>query len=466
MLGWVGVVLAVMPFLLLWLLVRDASSALARADVMIAEALNEAVQGHPAVVDVLRVVTDLAGTVTSMVVFSLTTAFLALQRRWRLAIFTAVTGLGLALLIPVSKSLIGRARPIVDVPLVEAPVNASFPSGHAMSAVVLWGTLALLAMPAVRRRARPKVFAVVVVLILVIGATRLALGVHFLSDVLAGWTLGVAWLGAMVLSFRTWPGPHGVHRPWDLMHQRGADVVDAGQPRDAVSWIRARDVAALAGTALLLVGVFVALGLLLTGAPGSSRAAPWDRAVLADLVELRGGLWTEVAVKVSALSATPTVIASGLAIGMLALAVTHSWRPALLVAVATIGQTVIYFAVSRLVDRPRPDVPDLTAGLPAAASWPSGHVAAAVALYGSLAAVLLRYASTRLGRASVVLAVAVSLAVAASRVFVAAHYPSDVLAGLLIGVLWLLACLRWTFPPDPWPADAPACGSRAVVEPP
>lgn len=459
-LGWAGVVLAVVPFLVLWLLVRDSSSTLVRMDVAIAETLNEAVRGHPVVVDVLRVVTDLAGTATSVVVFSLTAAFLALQRRWRLAIFTATTGIGLAFLIPVSKSLIGRARPIVDVPLVEAPANASFPSGHAMSAVVLWGTLLLLTLPAVRRRGRPKLFAAVVALVLVVGVTRLALGVHFLSDVLAGWTLGVAWLVAMVLVFHTWPGPHDTHRQWDPMHQRSTEVADLGHPSEAVSRVPLRHLAALAGTASLTVGVFVALGLLLTRAGAGTWVMRWDRAVLADVIELRGGPWNEVAVQVSALSATPTVIATGLAIGMLALAVTHSWRPALLVAVATIGQTLIYVAVSRVVGRPRPDLADLTAGLPVEASWPSGHVAAAVALWGSLAAVLLRYSSRWLGRVAVAVAVVVALGVAASRVFIAAHHPSDVLAGLAIGAIWLFACVRWVFPPDPPPRDVEVSGVR------
>ncbi|MGQ4819044.1 phosphatase PAP2 family protein, partial [Enterococcus faecium] len=91
------------------------------------------------------------------------------------------------ILVPVTKALIGRARPLVESPVSELPSNASFPSGHAMVAVVTYGMLALLALPAVRSRARRWVLAGTLLIVLAVGFTRLALGVHFVTDVLAGW---------------------------------------------------------------------------------------------------------------------------------------------------------------------------------------------------------------------------------------------------------------------------------------
>jgi len=264
-LSWGGVVLGLVPFLILWLLIRDSSSALAGLDRAIAAELSETVRGYPVIVDTLYVVTELAGTGTAVLIFALTTIFLAIQQRWRLALFTAGTGVGLALLIPVSKALIGRARPMVEIPVAEVPTNASFPSGHSMTAVVLWGTLVLIALPTARRSARPWLLGGAVVLIVVIGCTRLALGVHFLSDVLAGWALGTAWLAAMVLSFRTWRGPLHDDRPMDPLRQDSAEVVNVERPSRAAARIGGRDLTGLAGAAVSTASALVALGLLVTG---------------------------------------------------------------------------------------------------------------------------------------------------------------------------------------------------------
>lgn len=363
-LGWFGVVLGVVPFLALWLWIRDSSSALAALDRSIAAQLNEAVRASPVVVDTLHVVTELAGTATAVLIFVITTTSLVIQQSWRLALFAATTGVGLAILIPASKALIGRARPMVEVPVAETPGNASFPSGHSMTAVVLWGTLVLIALPAVRRSARSWLLGGAVVLVLVIGCTRLALGVHFLSDVLAGWALGMAWLAVMVVSFRTWPGAPHENRPLDPLQQEGAEVVEVERPGRAAAGVRGRDLAWLVGAAASIAAVLVGLGLLMTGPWQDTWLGRWDRQVVAFMVEVRGSAVTDVASVVSAMSRTTTVVAVALAIGMLALAATGSWRPMLFVAVALTGETLLYFAVSRLVDRPRPEVADLTPGSP------------------------------------------------------------------------------------------------------
>lgn len=445
-LGWLGVLLGVVPFLALWLLIRDSSSTLASLDRSIAAQLNESVRGSTVVVDTLHLVTELAGTATGVLVFTLITVFLAIQQRWRLAAFAATTGIGLAILIPASKALIGRARPMVDVPVADLPGSASFPSGHSMTAVVLWGTLVLIALPAVRRSARLWLVGCAVALVVVIGFTRLALGVHFLSDVLAGWALGTAWLAAMVVSFRTWPSASRGSWAVDPLQQEPDEVVDVEEPRRAVLGLAGRDLIWLAGAAVSVAAALVGLGLLMTGPWRDSWLGRWDREVVEFMVEVRSPAVTDVASVASALSGTSMVIAVALTVGVLALAATGTWRPMLFVAVAVAGEALLYFAVSRLVDRPRPDLADLTSGLPAAASWPSGHVAAAVVLYGSLATVVVVLSSSRIRWVSVALAVLIPLAVSVSRLYLAAHYPTDVMAGLVLGIAWLFACIRWLSP--------------------
>ncbi len=447
LLAWLAVVGGLVPFLVLWLVVRDSSSWLAGLDRSIAAGLNDAVQGSPGTVRALHVVTELAGTTTTVLLITLITAFHVIQHRWRLALFSATVGIGLGLLIPVSKALIGRARPVVEVPVAEMPSNAGYPSGHAMTAVVLWGLFALVALPAVRRRTRPWLLAGVIVLVAIIGFTRLALGVHYLTDVLAGWGLGVAWLAAMVMAFRTWPEAPHADRPVDPLHADPVDVVDVEQPERAANKIGRAPFLRLAGVAVAIVIVLSVLGLLVTGVWKDTWLGRWDRQVAASMVEVRTPALSDVASSVSTLSGTTTVIAVGVATGALALAATRSWRPMLFLAVALIGEVALYFVVAQTVDRARPTVADLTTGLPSGASWPSGHVAAAAVLYGGLAAIIIRYASARFGRPAAVAAVLITLAVAVSRLYVAAHHPTDVIAGALLGAAWILACSHHLLPP-------------------
>jgi undecaprenyl-diphosphatase len=92
-----------------------------------------------------------------------------------------------------SKYVIKRERPDVAWRLVERPDSPSFPSGHALYAMAVYFTLALLASRHLRNRTlRTMVLAVGFILPLAIGFSRPYLGVHYPSDVLAGWTAGLA----------------------------------------------------------------------------------------------------------------------------------------------------------------------------------------------------------------------------------------------------------------------------------
>ncbi len=90
---------------------------------------------------------------------------------------------------------IGFARPRPDlVPYGTEVFTASFPSGHAMMSAVVYLTLgALLARTESRRRVKSYVMAIAAVLTLLVGLSRIYLGVHWPSDVVAGWALGAGW---------------------------------------------------------------------------------------------------------------------------------------------------------------------------------------------------------------------------------------------------------------------------------
>ncbi len=95
------------------------------------------------------------------------------------------------------------------MPVAHAPGN-SFPSGHALGSFVVYGALLLVFLPAMAPRWRkPARSPSSPCWSWPIGLTRIALGVHFVSDVLGGWLLGAAWLGVTAYAFRLWRRERG-----------------------------------------------------------------------------------------------------------------------------------------------------------------------------------------------------------------------------------------------------------------
>lgn len=142
-------------------------------------------------------------TVLTLLVLFVSGLFAALRRR-REAVVLLLASTGGVALSQGLKLLFGRDRPPPDLHLVEA-INASFPSGHAMLSAVVYLTLGALTARFARTR-RVKVFALVgaAAVALLVGMSRVYLGVHWPSDVLAGWSLGGAWALAWWLGVQGW----------------------------------------------------------------------------------------------------------------------------------------------------------------------------------------------------------------------------------------------------------------------
>jgi undecaprenyl-diphosphatase len=140
-------------------------------------------------------ITALGGHVAITLLALFTFGMLSALRRYRTAIFVASAVISGALLVELIKILIGRARPTLDIPpLVQLPTTSSFPSGHSALSAVVYLTLALLVAGRLEgRRARAYLITCSLLLTFAIGLSRMYLGVHYLSDVLAGWTIGLAW---------------------------------------------------------------------------------------------------------------------------------------------------------------------------------------------------------------------------------------------------------------------------------
>jgi undecaprenyl-diphosphatase len=108
------------------------------------------------------------------------------------------------------KGLVDRPRPPEAMALLAQPVSASFPSGHALAGILLFGTLALmLAVSRAPRTLRVVGTAATVIVALAIGCSRVYLGVHYMSDVLGSWLLGMTmlatWAAAVLVWGRTQP---------------------------------------------------------------------------------------------------------------------------------------------------------------------------------------------------------------------------------------------------------------------
>jgi undecaprenyl-diphosphatase len=199
--GLLAVIAAGTAFGALLLLVRVKWAPLHALDIEAAEDLNERVAPHPLLVSVLRLVTDLGSPLFVTTVVTVAVVVLLWRRRFATAGFLAVTGIGGLILSPTLKNLVGRLRPVVEVPLQTASGN-SFPSGHALGATIAYGSLLLVVLPRIPPRGRPYLVGFVVLLVAAVAFTRVALGVHYVSDVVGGCLLGAAWIGVVAWAFR------------------------------------------------------------------------------------------------------------------------------------------------------------------------------------------------------------------------------------------------------------------------
>src|SRR5215831_6959839 len=187
-------------FALLLLLVRLQWPPVESADHGAATRLNSLVAGHSVVVDVVKAVTWLGSSGVLWMLIGAAAIVLAVRRRWRLTAYLLVAGAGALVLDPVLKTLVGRLRPVVAHPIAHG-TGDSFPSGHSLGSMVCYGALFLVFLPAARGAWRRVFTVVIVALIAAIGVSRLLLGVHYVSDVLGAWALGITWLGVTAVAF-------------------------------------------------------------------------------------------------------------------------------------------------------------------------------------------------------------------------------------------------------------------------
>jgi undecaprenyl-diphosphatase len=117
------------------------------------------------------------------------------------AVFLAMSAAGGALLNTVLKNLIERERPPTNGTWL-LQESLSYPSGHAQSGISVWVVLGLISLVLIPRGVRWLVGVSLIVVGVAIGASRVIIGVHWPTDVLGGWLLGLTWLGICLLVMR------------------------------------------------------------------------------------------------------------------------------------------------------------------------------------------------------------------------------------------------------------------------
>lgn len=145
--------------------------------------------------DLMLGLSDLGGLYGTVAAVAVVLSALLYRRRRADAVFFAAAISGAMLLNLIAKLAFHRARPNLWEPL-EPAGGYSFPSGHAMSSMAIAAAVVVLAWST---RWRWPVIAAAVVLVAGIGLSRVYLGVHFPSDVLAGWSAALAWVAGLVI---------------------------------------------------------------------------------------------------------------------------------------------------------------------------------------------------------------------------------------------------------------------------
>jgi membrane-associated phospholipid phosphatase len=200
-----AVTLIMIPFSLLLIVAKQPINQL---DAEVAHDLHEYALANPGVTKLLIVWTDLFGPWPWRIAVIGFAFWLFRKGAPRLAIWALTTitvggllGLGL-------KIVVARARPMLPDPVALAPGD-SFPSGHAVNVTLGAGVIVLLLLPMLPQWGRRVAWAVAAFVVLSVGYTRIALGVHWVSDVAGGIVLGAAVIAATSAAFETWRREQG-----------------------------------------------------------------------------------------------------------------------------------------------------------------------------------------------------------------------------------------------------------------
>jgi membrane-associated phospholipid phosphatase len=193
-----GFLLSLVSLWVLWSVAEDVyeNDPIVEFDVALANELHA--QATPTSTTIYFIISYIGGQ-GSLIVGGIVAAVFIVRRQWSSLTFWVITLVGGYILNPVLKNLVARPRPTFTDPFF-VEMTYSFPSGHAMISLITFGMFAYflwLAIP--NRYARILISFVSTLLIILVGISRMTLGVHYFSDVVAGFAAGGIWLGVCIL---------------------------------------------------------------------------------------------------------------------------------------------------------------------------------------------------------------------------------------------------------------------------
>jgi undecaprenyl-diphosphatase len=247
---------------------------------------------------------------------------------------------------------------------------------------------------------------------------------------------------------------------WDVIF-----AIVRGIARIAKNFYATFGIILCAGAAVAIAGTY--LFAEFAGHVSSGKTQAFDDAVLRWVAEHRTPALEPVMLEITFLGTGTVVIALVAVSGMFLWLSNHKYS-AILLLVSTIGGIVLNNLLKVGFGRPRPQIIDWGTHV-VSWSFPSGHAMSAAVVYGTVAYLAARLQRRQLHRViTLSAAILLILLIAASRVYLGVHYPSDVLAGIMIGLAWAAFCMalleviqlyaRWRAPrvlehEDPAPRD-------------
>lgn len=206
-------------------------------------------------------------------------------------------------------------------------------------------------------------------------------------------------------------------------------------PLERFDWVR------LGAALAAVVAVFVLVGELLTNWSALSGLIDTDRRIAENLANGRTETKTDLAHWFAFIADTPVKIGASILIAGFLLWRYRRWREAVMIGLPLIFEATAFIITTFIVKRPRPDVERLLDS-PVNSSFPSGHVAAAT-VYAALAFIVLWHTRKMWVRALAVVAVTVApLLVAWARMYQGMHFLTDVIAGIVLGLVSVVICRR------------------------
>jgi membrane-associated phospholipid phosphatase len=205
---WVSVAIGVLVVILLGVLIRAHWGPLMEVDFTVSDEL--VVPGQDSEVYLLRALSAVGRFEVRLFVLGPLAVWLGWQHRWRLVALVVIGGALIGPFNEVLKVIVERPRPSYSR-TIEVH-GYSYPSGHAAVSAALATILVLVFWPLLSRAWRGVLFALAAIAVVAVGYSRVALGVHYTSDVVAGWCVGVGWVLVVAVLLRVWPDRFAAQR--------------------------------------------------------------------------------------------------------------------------------------------------------------------------------------------------------------------------------------------------------------